>query len=95
MNFITVSDFRASKTNIWRRLPSERELIVTDNGKPIALLTPLDGETMEDTLSAFRRAKAVTAVKQMQEVSRSLGNDKMTSEEVDAVISEASGKVGR
>ncbi|MDR2591373.1 MAG: hypothetical protein LBC59_01020 [Chitinispirillales bacterium] len=95
MKFVTVSDFRASKTNIWRRLPSERELIVTDNGKPIALLTPLDGETMEDTLSAFRRARAITAMKQMQEVSLSLGNDKMTSEDVDAAISEARGKVGR
>jgi len=92
MKFVTVSDFRTSKSNIWRKLPSERELIVTDNGKPIALLTPLNDETLEDTISAFRRAKAINAMKQMQEISVSLGNDKMTSEEINAVISDVRGK---
>jgi len=92
MKFVTVSDFRTSKSNIWRRLPTDRELIVTDNGKPIALLTPLSDETLEDTISAFRRAKAINAMKQMQEISVSLGNDKMTSDEINAVINEARGK---
>jgi len=92
MKFVTVSDFKTSKSNIWRKLPSERELIVTDNGKPIALLTPLNDETLEDTVSAFRRAKAINAMKRMQEISVSLGNDKMTSEEINAVISDVRGK---
>jgi len=92
MKFVTVNDFKASKSNIWKKLPSDRELIVTDNGKPIALLTPLSDETLEDTVSAFRRAKAINAMKQMQEISVSLGNDKMTSNEINAVINEARGK---
>ena len=92
MKFVTVNDFKTSKSNIWKKLPSDRELIVTDNGKPIALLTPLSDETLEDTVSAFRRAKAINAMKQMQEISVSLGNDKMTSNEINAVINEARGK---
>ena len=86
MRFITVRDFRTSPSNIWKQLSSERELIITNNGKPIALLTPLNDETLEDTISAVRKAKAINAVKQMQEISVSLGNDKMTLEEINTII---------
>jgi len=88
MRFVTVRDFRNSPSNIWRDLPSERELIITNNGKPIALLTPLNDETLEDTVSAVRKAKAINAVKKMQEISVSLGNDKMTLKEINTVISD-------
>jgi len=54
MKFVTVRDFRTSPASIWKKLPIERELIVTNNGKPIALLTPLTDETLEDTVSAIR-----------------------------------------
>jgi antitoxin (DNA-binding transcriptional repressor) of toxin-antitoxin stability system len=87
MKFISVRDFRTASAGIWKKLPVEREMIVTNNGKPIALLTPLTDETLEDTVSAVRRAKAINAVKKMQEISVSLGNDKMTLEEINAVIS--------
>jgi antitoxin (DNA-binding transcriptional repressor) of toxin-antitoxin stability system len=93
MKFVTVRDFRNSPSSIWRKLPSERELIITNNGKPIALLTPLNDETLEDTVSAVRKAKAINAMKKMQEISVSLGNDKMTLEEINTIIKETRGKV--
>jgi antitoxin (DNA-binding transcriptional repressor) of toxin-antitoxin stability system len=86
MKFVTVRDFRNSPSSIWKRLPSEREFIITNNGKPIALLTPLNDETLEDTISAFRKAKAINAMKKMQEISVSLGNNKMTLEEINTII---------
>ena len=86
MKFVTVRDFRTSPSTIWKRLPAERELIITNNGKPIALLTPLNAETLEDTLSAVRKAKAINAMKKMQETSLSLGNDKMTLEKINTII---------
>ena len=86
MKFVTVRDFRTSPAAIWKKLPSEREMIITNNGKPIALLTPLTDDTMEDTVSAVRRAKAINAVKKMQEISFSLGNDKMTLDEINVII---------
>ena len=86
MKFITVRDFRTSPAVIWRKLPSERELIITNNGKPIALLTPLSDETLEDTVSAVRKAKAIIAAKKMQEISVSLGNDTMNLDEINTII---------
>jgi len=41
---------------------------------------------LEDTVSPVKRAKAINAMKKMQETSVSLGNDKMTLEEINAVI---------
>ena len=88
MKFISVRDFRTSSSTIWNNLPSEREMIVTHNGKPIALLTPLTDETLEDTVSAVRRAKAINAVKKMQEISVSLGHDKLTLDDINALIAD-------
>ena len=92
MKFVTVRDFRTSPSDIWRKLSSERELIITNNGKPIALLTPLNDETLEDTVSAVRKAKAINAMKKMQETSLSLSNDKMTLDEINTVIKDVRGK---
>ena len=88
MKFVTVRDFRTSPSTIWKKLPSERELIITNNGKPIALLTPLSDETLEDTVSAVRRAKAINAMRKMQEISISLGNDKLSPEKINTIISD-------
>ena len=92
MKFVTVRDFRSSPSSIWKKLPSERELVITNNGKPIALLTPLSDETLEDTISAVRRAKAISAVRKMQEISVSLGNNKMTHEEINSIIKDTRAK---
>ena len=40
MKFITVRDFRTYPKKIWKELLDIQEMIVTNNGKPIALLTP-------------------------------------------------------
>jgi antitoxin (DNA-binding transcriptional repressor) of toxin-antitoxin stability system len=89
MKFVTVRDFRTSPSSIWKKLPVEREMIITNNGKPIALLTPLSDETLEDTVSAVRRAMAINAVKKMQEISVSLGNDRMPLDEINNIIKSA------
>jgi antitoxin (DNA-binding transcriptional repressor) of toxin-antitoxin stability system len=93
MRFIAVRDFRASSASIWRDLPEEKEMVITNNGKPIALLAPITDKTLEDTLSAFRRAKAINAVKKMQEISISLGNDKLTLDDINGIIKDVREKI--
>jgi antitoxin (DNA-binding transcriptional repressor) of toxin-antitoxin stability system len=88
MKFIPVRDFRTSSSRIWEELPSEREMIITNNGKPMALLIPLTDTTLEDTVSAVRRASAINAARKMQEISARFGNDTMTHDEINAIISD-------
>jgi antitoxin (DNA-binding transcriptional repressor) of toxin-antitoxin stability system len=86
MKFVTVRDFRTSSANIWKTLPLEQEMVITNNGKPIALLTPLSDKTLENTLSAVRQARAINAVKLIQQESLKKGMEKTTMEEIDEEI---------
>lgn len=86
MKFITVRDFRTSSANIWKTLPKEQEMVITNNGKPVALLTPVSDVTLEDNLSAIRRARAINAVKLIQQESVKNGTDKMTLAEINNEI---------
>jgi antitoxin (DNA-binding transcriptional repressor) of toxin-antitoxin stability system len=86
MKFVTVRDFRTSSANIWKTLPQEQEMVITNNGKPIALLTPLNDRNLEETLSAVRRAKAIHAVKMIQQQSIKNETDAMTLEEINHEI---------
>ena len=61
-------------------------MVITNNGKPIALLTPLSDENLEETLSAIRRARAANALRQIREMARERGLDKMSEEEIQAEI---------
>jgi antitoxin (DNA-binding transcriptional repressor) of toxin-antitoxin stability system len=86
MRFVTVRDFRTSSANIWKLLPEEQEMVITNNGKPIALLTPLSDKTLENTISSIRQARAINAVKLIQQESVKRGLDKTTMEEIDEEI---------
>jgi antitoxin (DNA-binding transcriptional repressor) of toxin-antitoxin stability system len=86
MKFVSVRDFRTSSAKIWKALPEEQELVITNNGKPIALLTPLSDKTLENTLSTIRQARAINAVKLIQQESLRKGLEKTTMEEIDEEI---------
>ncbi|TVQ28562.1 MAG: type II toxin-antitoxin system Phd/YefM family antitoxin [Spirochaetaceae bacterium] len=89
MKFITVRDIRTSPAEVWKQLPEEQEMVITNNGKPIALLTPLSAENLEETLSSVRRARASNAIRQMRRIAMEQGLDQLTDEDVQAPIDEA------
>ena len=86
MKFITVRDLRTTPAQVWKALPEEQEIVITNNGKPIALLTPLTDTDLEDTLASVRRARAINAVKKMQAGSVAEGISGMTMKEIDQEI---------
>jgi len=71
---------------VWKDLSEEKEMIITNNGKPIALLTPISDTSLEETLASIRKARAINAVKNMQQVSSANKNDELSGEEIDAEI---------
>ncbi|ADK79833.1 type II toxin-antitoxin system Phd/YefM family antitoxin [Sediminispirochaeta smaragdinae] len=88
MKFITVRDLRTSPAQIWKQLPEEQEMVITNNGKPIALLTPLSDTNLEETVKAIRKARAINAVRAIQEISLKNGNSEMSNEEIEKEIKE-------
>ena len=86
MKFISVRDLRSKSAQVWKQLPQEREMIITSNGRPIAIIVAISDSDLEESLSAFRQARAVEAVASLQRRSVEAGNDKMTMDEIDAEI---------
>ena len=89
MKFISVRDLRTSPAQIWKQLPDEQEMIITNNGRPIALLTPINDGTLEETVTAMRKARAINSIKQMQLSSLKAGKNRMTDEEIEKEIQES------
>ena len=88
MKFIPIRELRNNSGQVWKALEAENELVLTANGKPIALMTPVTGETLESELKAIRRSRAALALERIRAAAQSRGIDRMTMDEVDQVISE-------
>ncbi len=86
MKFLSVRDLRGKSAEVWRDLPNEREMIITSNGRPIAMLAAISESNLEESLAAFRQARAVEAVATLQRRSADQGTDKITMGEIDAEI---------
>lgn len=61
MNYIGVSDLKKSK-NVWEMLAREKELVLTRDGRPSALIVEISPEGLEASVAAIRRALFSDAV---------------------------------
>ena len=66
MRFLSVRDLRGNSARVWRELPLEKEMVVTSNGRPVAVLTAVDEGTVEESLAAWRRVRATQAIADIQ-----------------------------
>ena len=88
MRFITIRDFRSKSAKIQRQLPKEKEMILTSNGKPIAILSAISEDTLEESLTIIRRARAMMAVDYMQTRSVETGTDRMSLNKINEEIAD-------
>ena len=88
MKFISVRDLRGKSAEIWKNLPGEREMVVTNNGRPIAILAAVSESNLEESISAFRQARAVEALVSLQRRSLEQGTDGIAVKEIEAEIQE-------
>lgn len=86
MQFISVRDFREKSAKIWDALQKEQELVITSNGKPIAILSNASEGDLEETLAAIRKARAQLALTMIQQSSLSAGKDKLSDSEIESEI---------
>lgn len=86
MKFLSVRDLRGKSAQIWKLLPEEREMVITSNGRPVAILAAITESNLEESLSAFRQARAVEAVASLQRKSVERGTDRITMAEINSEI---------
>ena len=82
MRFIGVRDLRNRSSKIWKELQKEKEIVITSNGKPIAILSSTSERDLEENIATIRQARAIRAVTSMQIRSVELGTNTLTDEEV-------------
>jgi len=95
MRFVPVRDFRGKSGQVWKRLEQEKNMVITSNGKPIALVTKIKENMLDETVAAVRRALAQDAVGLMQIKSAENGLDKLSASEIEKEISEVRKKRAR
>ncbi len=81
MRFISVREMNTRPKEVWKKI-KEEELVITLNGKPIALLSEVSEETLEKTLRMIRRSRALMALEEMQKKSLASALDKMADAEI-------------
>lgn len=86
MKFLSVRDLKTKSSQVWKELSDQKEMVITSNGRPIAILSSITENNLEQVLSAFRRARAMEAVTAMQYESVLRGTDKITMDEIDKEI---------
>jgi len=87
MKFVTVRDLRNKSAQIRQYLSKEKEIVLTSNGKPFAIVTSASEENLEKSLIMMRRIRAEDAVNSIQKDSLEKGKDRISMEEINAEIS--------
>jgi len=89
MKFLSVRDLRGNSARVWRELPLEKEMIVTSNGRPVAVLTAVNESNVEESLAAWRQARALQLITDLQTESARRGVSNLTMDQIDAEIAAA------
>jgi antitoxin (DNA-binding transcriptional repressor) of toxin-antitoxin stability system len=92
MKFLSIRDLRTKSARIWQELPDQKEMVITSNGRPIAILSSIDEDDLEQVLAAFRQARAASAVSALQYDSMKKGTDKISMDDIDAEIKKSRAK---
>ncbi|WP_028325605.1 type II toxin-antitoxin system Phd/YefM family antitoxin [Desulfatirhabdium butyrativorans] len=92
MKFLSIRDLKTKSAQVWNELPDQKEMVVTSNGRPIALLSSVNENNLEEVLTAFRRARATDALAAIQYASIQQGTDAISMDEIQAEIKAARSK---
>lgn len=85
MDFYTVRELRTTPKSLRDSLSADGSAVITNNGKPAALMLDISDGSLEETLRAVRQAKAMIAFNTMR--GRAAANGFLTDEEIEAEIS--------
>ena len=86
MKFLSVKDLRTKSSQIWHDLPDEKEMVITNNGRPVAILSALSDENIEESLAAIRQARVSEAIITLQRESVRRGLNNLSQEDISEEI---------
>ena len=88
MKTVTIRDFRTHPADARKMIAGEPQSLLTANGKPLALMIPVDSDSLDETLEALKIGRAQTALRALRNEAAASGLDKLSVAEVDTLIAE-------
>ena len=67
MKFIPSRELRLRTNKVFEDLKEEEEIIVTQNGLPVALMIPIDESSLNETLNSWKSIKLKNIVRDLRE----------------------------
>ncbi len=89
MNFYSMRDLRTESKKMWQELSRGDEVILTNNGKPSAIVIEIPDGGFDEVVQAIRQAKAMMALNSMRQMAAREGFK--SDDEIEALINEARG----
>lgn len=87
MEFYSARELRTNTKSIWENLSKDDDVVITNNGKPCALMMGIPEGRFDETVRALRQAKAIAAMERMR--SSAAKNGFMSDEEIEEAIKDA------
>lgn len=79
---------RLNPGQVWKQLDREEPLVITSNGKPVALLCSTDSESLEDTLEEWRQVNFLKTIRAAHKAAAEAGTSALSSREIDREIAQ-------
>ena len=86
MQFLTIRELSKSPKETLTKINESNKAIITNNGKPQALIIKIDANNLEKTLSMLQKLELMQNLTDMRLESMKNGNSKMTLDEINAEI---------
>ncbi len=89
MNFYGVRELSNNTKNVLNTVSQNGSAIITDNGKPAAIMIGITEESFESTLAMVQQLKARRAFEELQKQAQIDFPNGMSEEEIEAEVSAA------
>ena len=87
MNFYSIRDLRTDSKSLWQTINDGDEAIITNNGKPAAVMIGIPEGYFDESIQAIRQARALIALNSMR--IRASRDGYKTDDEINTLIAEA------
>jgi PHD/YefM family antitoxin component YafN of YafNO toxin-antitoxin module len=82
LEFISAREMRSKSKELWRKLAENHHIVITNNGKPAALMLDLTDSDLLETLHDLQQAAAMRAVNRLRSAAVEQEKDAMTDQEI-------------
>ena len=86
MQFLTIRELSKSPKEALIKLNEDRKAVITNNGKPQALIIKIDADNLEKTLSMLQKLEFMQNLTDMRMESMKNSNSNMTLDEINDEI---------